>query len=175
MVERTYCGLDGKFDCFRRSALKRVGGFDAKNFRTAGEDGDIINRLSKIGQLVPTKAKIIHLHRDDDKFSAKDIIKKQGQYSEAQGVMLRHWVIKTPRQIFNAFFREFLLIGLLIPYVRFLALALILIYSVYYSKIIFAREYRNPRILILPFLNIFLLFVSAFYSIRGIIFGKQRV
>ncbi|MCX6812234.1 MAG: glycosyltransferase family 2 protein [Candidatus Berkelbacteria bacterium] len=175
LVGKKYSGLDGKFDCFRKSSLLKIGGFDQKNFRTAGEDGEIINRLKKIGRIVPSEAEIIHLHRDDKKFSLSDIIKKQCQYSEAQGVMLRLGVIQSPKQIVSAFFRELLLISLLVPYLRPLGIALIIVYAFYYTKLMFLAEYKNWRILLLPFLNVYLLFISLLFSIRGFIFGYQRV
>lgn len=175
LVGKKFYGLDGKFDCFRKSALKRIGLFDQKHFRTASEDGEIIFRLRKIGRLEKTEAKIVHLHQVNDNFCLNDIIKKQGQYSEAQGVMLRRGVIRSPKQIVSAFFREFLLLLLLLPHLYIIGILLIMIYTFYYTKTVYLYEYKNPRILILPFINIFLLFVSFYFSLRGIIRGKQSV
>ena len=79
LVNRKFYGLDGKFDCFRKSAVERVGYFDSIHFRTAGEDGEMISKLKKIGVLVATESRIIHLHQNDNNFSVKDVVKKQGQ------------------------------------------------------------------------------------------------
>jgi len=51
----------------------------------------------------------------------------------------------------------------------------IALYSFLYTKIIFEKNYKDKRIFILSLFNIFLLFVSSFYSLRGFIYGKQRI
>lgn len=175
LVYKKFYGLDGKFDGFSRQALFDVGLFDYKNFRTAGEDGDIIYKLKKIGSLVATKAEIVHIHQANKKFGFWDIAKKQAQYSEAQGTMMRRGITKDPKEIFKAFFREFLLLGLFIPYIQYLSLVFVVIYSFSYTWLVFKKEYKDPRIVILPLLNIYLLFISAVYSIKGLIYGKQKI
>jgi len=175
LAGRDFSGIDGKFDCFRKSALEKIGLFDEVHFRTAGEDGDIVNKLKKIGKVAGTKAKIIHLHKIDPGFSWKDIVYKQKQYSEAQGALLARGRIRSAGSFVKAFFRELLIIFLFVPYATYLAMALIVVYAIWFTKIVYLKEYKNPRILILPFLNIFLLFVSFVYSFRGMLYGKQRV
>jgi len=174
-AEKTQSGIDGKFDCFRKSALVKVGFFDEIHFRTAGEDGDMVYKLGHIGKIIFTKAKIVHLHKIDPHFGWKDIAYKQAQYSEAQGTLLKRGRIHKVKQFAKAFFREILLVSLLIPYLNVLSALLIFFYSFFYTKIIFLREYSDKRILILPFFNIFLLFVSFIFSLRGFIYGKQRL
>jgi GT2 family glycosyltransferase len=172
---KTQSGIDGKFDCFRKSALEKTGLFDEIRFRTAGEDGDMVYKIGKIGKIVFTKATIVHLHKIDPRFSWKDIVYKQAQYSEAKGVLFRRGRIRGTKQLAKTFFREILLIALLVPYLNILSIFLIILYSFLYTKIVFLKEYKDKRILILPFFNIFLLFVSLAYSIKGIAYGKQRI
>jgi glycosyltransferase involved in cell wall biosynthesis len=172
---KTQSGIDGKFDCFRKSALEKAGLFDEIHFRTAGEDGDMVYKLGHIGKIIFTKAKIVHLHKIDPHFGWKDIAYKQAQYSEAQGTLLRRGRVRGSKQFAKAFFREMLLVSLLVPYLNVLSALLILLYAFFYTKIIFLREYSDKRILILPFFNIFLLFVSLAYSFRGMIYGKQKI
>lgn len=168
-------GIDGKFDCFRKKALEKAGLFDGLHFRSAGEDADMVSKLKKIGKISDTEAKIIHLHKIDSNFSWKDIIWKQAQYSEAQGALLARGRILNVVSFARSFFRELLILALAVPYLRILSLALIVLYAFLYTKLVFEKEYRDKRILILPFFNIFLLFVSLAYSIRGFIYGKQRI
>lgn len=175
LAGRNFSGIDGKFDCFRRNALEKAGLFDEFHFRTAGEDGDIVFKLKKNGRVVNTKAEIIHLHKIDPNFNWRDVIYKQKQYSEAQGVLLARGVILGIYSLTKSFFREILLVGLIIPYVRILVVILIFFYSFYYTKRVYLEEYRDKRIFILPFFNIFLLFVSFVYSLKGFIYGKQKV
>jgi len=152
-----------------------VGMFDAVHFRTAGEVGDIVYKLKKIGEIADTEAKIVHLHKIDPNFGWRDIVRKQAQYSEAQGALLARGRILAPRQLAKSFFREILLIVLFTPYVWILSLFLILVYSFLYTKTVYLKECKDKRIIILPFFNIFLLFVIFFYSIRGFIYGKQKI
>ena len=168
-------GIDGKFDCFRREALFKAGLFDESHFRSAGEDADMVFKLKKIGKIVDTDAKIIHLHKIDPDFSWKDILRKQAQYSEAQGTLLARGRIKNPVLLGRSFFREMTLLVLAVPYLRIFSLACILLYSFFYTRLVFIGSWRDKRILFLPFFNISLLFVSLAFSFKGFIYGKQRV
>lgn len=175
LAGKDFSGIDGKFDAFRRNALEKVGWFDEKHFRTAGEDGDIVWKLKKIGRIAQTEAKIVHIHKNDPHFGWRDIVRKQAQYSEAQGALLSRGRIRSFENFARSFFREILLISLFIPCARLFSFALILIYSFLYTKLVFLKECRDNRILILPFFNIFLLFVSLIYSFKGFFYGKQKI
>lgn len=168
-------GIDGKFDCFRKEALIKAGLFDEIRFRSAGEDADIIFSLKKIGKIANSEAKIIHLHKISENFSYRDVIFKQKQYSESRGVLLRKGRIKSFSNFLGMFFRELLLVSLLIPVLSYLAAVLIIVYSFWYTKLVYFKEYKNPRIIVLPFFNIYLLFVSFAYTLKGLIYGKQKV
>ena len=74
LVGRRYSGIDGKFDCFKRESVVQVGLFSEKLFRSAGEDGDMVARISKIGKIIQTDAAIIHLHKLDRTFNLKSLI-----------------------------------------------------------------------------------------------------
>jgi glycosyltransferase involved in cell wall biosynthesis len=175
LVGKKFSGIDGKFDCFKKSALEKVGMFDAINFRVAGEDGDLVAKISKIGKIVKTEAEIIHLHKIDTNFSWRDIIYKQKQYSEAQGALFRKGRIKEPLSIIKSFFREILLIAFLVPYVWTISAVLMVIYSFWYTWKVYKSEWKDWRILILPLFNLLLLPISLWYSSRGFIYGKQRI
>jgi len=175
LAGKKFSGLDGKFDGFRLAALKKIGMFDEENFFTAGEDGDILARLKKVGKIFQTRAKIVHLHKIDPNFSWQDIIYKQKQYSEAQGALLRKGSMINPLLILKSFFREILLLGLLIPDANLFFLAMIIFYCFWYTGKVFLTEYKNWRVLILPFFNILLLCVSFSSSLKGIVYGKQRI
>lgn len=175
LAGKYFSGIDGKFDAFRKSALEKVGLFDAVHFRTAGEDGDIVWKLKKIGRIAETEAKIVHLHKIDPNFSWKDIVRKQAQYSEAQGTLLARGRIRNITRFGKTFFREMLLVGLFVPYVWTLSAALIVVYSFFYTKLVFQKEHGNKRILLLPFFNVFLLFVSLIFSTKGFFYGKQKI
>lgn len=174
-MNHTQSGMDGKFDCYRRKTLIKLGLFDNKTFFRAGEDGDIFLKLQKIGQVIPTKATIIHFHSKDNSFNYKKIIYKQAQYSEAQGALLKKHGILNIKHFVHTFFREILIIGLLIPKINLFFLILILIYSFTYTRNTFSFHIKNPKVLLLPIFNIYLLFISFIYSLRGFISGRQKI
>lgn len=175
LVRKKFCGLDGKFDCFRKSTLEKIGYFDGIKFKNAGEDGDITYRLGKVGKIVKTDAEIIHIHSMDPNFSFRHIIKKQKQYSESQGILLRMGRMHNIHNIPRVFFREILVISLLVPYLNFVAILIIIAYSFVYTKLVYMEEYNDRRIWILPALNVYLLLVSLAYSFKGFIYGKQKI
>lgn len=167
----------GKFDCYnRRLFIKQIGLFNEKDFRTAGEDGDIIQRIriSKLASSCSSVA-VIHLHSQDPNFGWLNVVKKEAQYAEAQGALLRRYKPDNPLYFILVFFRPLLLFGLFFPYLNIPSLFLIVAYSFLYTRLLFQTEYRHPRILLLPSFNILLLFVSTYYSIKGFTYGCQKL
>lgn len=77
--------LDGKGSAYRKKALKQIGLFDEKNFRTAGEDFDIYIKLKKIGRIFYPNATIIHYHPTT--FIKR--LKKDYQYANGYGALVR--------------------------------------------------------------------------------------
>lgn len=179
LVGKNHFGLDGKFDCFRRLSLLDIGLFDGKTFKKAGEDSDIVYRLRQKGKIVKTEAKIIHIHNASPKFSLRDYIYKHKQYAEAQGALLRHRRYFGISDIIKSFFREFLLTALLLslisPYSLVVMVILVSAYTYFYTKLVYQYEIKNLRIVILPFINFYLLFISLIYSLKGFMYGKQQI
>jgi len=161
-------GLNGAFDCFRKEALEKVGLFEDK----PGEDGEIIYKLEKVGLIVPTNAKIIHMQSLRPDFGPSDIIYKLRLHSEARGGLLVRGRIKGLGAIIRTFFRELMILSLFVPFLNILGIMLILTYSILYTKQVYLEEYKDPRIVILPFWNIFLLFAGFYYSLKGFIYGR---
>ncbi|HLP49071.1 MAG TPA: hypothetical protein VK469_24225, partial [Candidatus Kapabacteria bacterium] len=159
---------NGQFDCFRKTALEKIGLFEDK----PGEDGEIIYKLEKTGIIAQTEAKIIHMQNLREDFGPRDILYKLKLHAEARGGLLVRGRIKNLREFILIFFREITLLCLLVPYANYFAAVLLLIYSILYTKQVYIEEYRNPRVLILPFWNIFLLFAGFYYSLKGIAYGR---
>ncbi|SVC62616.1 uncharacterized protein METZ01_LOCUS315470, partial [marine metagenome] len=129
LLDKRFYGLDGKFDLFRKSILIDVGMFDTATFRSAGEDGDIVKKIESVGILKKTEAGIIHIHDNNPNYSLKSYLLKHAQLSEAQGALYRKHGITSIIELFRAFFRESLLLMLLVPYLRYISIFLILLYS----------------------------------------------
>lgn len=85
--------LDEKGCAYRRNSILKVGMFNGKMFRTAGEDFDMYLKLKSLGKIsYPSGAKVYHMHRH----SAKQRIKKERQLSEGFGVLFRTYGRKVP-------------------------------------------------------------------------------
>lgn len=175
--------LLGKFDCFnRRLLLEKVGLFDNRTFRTAGEDVDMSIRIRKAGlKETNSGVRVIHLHSQDNNFTLGTLIRKESQYAEGSfPVILKHgrdWYGWLPdkRFVLKIAFRPLIVVGLFIPYVQYLALVLLLAYSILVSKRIYQSQWKDPRVLLLPFANVAILFFYTFYMLRGLLTGKQRL
>jgi len=167
-------GIDGKFDGFRKSSLIKIGLFDSHHFKTAGEDGDVVFRLQKIGKIIQTTATITHLHSQNNHFSLYEIFRKQAQYSQAQGALLRLGHLP-PWHLLKTFFREIIIISVLVPYLNLITILLILVYSFAYSWPIFIYHKFEVRHLLVAPINILLLFVSTYFSINGFLKDQQTL
>ncbi|MBM3233182.1 glycosyltransferase family 2 protein [Candidatus Pacearchaeota archaeon] len=88
--------LDGKGGAYRKSVMEKIGLFDEKTFKTAGEDFDTYIKLKKIGKIAYPDAKVLHLH--PTAFVKR--IRKDYQYANGYGALVRiywndmpHWYI----------------------------------------------------------------------------------
>ena len=176
LVGKKIAMLTGKFDCFSKSFLEEVDYFDNKTFRTAGEDSDLKIKIGRANRkAIDSGVEVVHLQYAEKDFGLKKFIKKEAQYAEAQGVLLRKYGIYDLKGIMLSFFRQVLLVGLLVPYARWLFAGLIVLYVASYTKLVYREEYKNPRILLVPFVNVLLLFVALFASARGFIRARQVI
>lgn len=95
--------LDEKGCAYRKSVIKKVGFFDTKNFKTAGEDFDMWVKLKKNGKISYPNCKIFHYHEHSSKSNTKkDYIfknrfKKELQLSNCFGALFRIYKRKIPR------------------------------------------------------------------------------
>lgn len=174
-VDRRIDTLSGKFDCFSRQALETVGGFDAAGFRTAGEDGDLKERLAAAGYfLVPSGVAVIHLHNLEPDFGWRKYLKKEAQIAEAQGALLRRYGIAGPKLAALVFFRQALFLGLLLPHVNLLVAPLVGAYGVLYTS----RAYAGASWLEASRLfaaNLAALPTATLFAARGLARGRQSL
>lgn len=166
--------LTGKFDCYSMDALRIVGNFDNKTFRTSGEDGDLKHRLQAAQlKMIPARVEVVHVHNREKKFSVKQYVKKEAQIAEGQGVKLRKYGPGSLKNFLMVFFRQIILIGLLIPYINIIFLFILIIFMFSYTRLVYFTKDSFFNKLILPFVNFSLLPISTFYSLRGFLSKKQ--
>jgi glycosyltransferase involved in cell wall biosynthesis len=175
LVNKKISKLDGKFDAFRRNALMKVGLFDNNTFRTAGEDRDLEIRLKGIGKIVPSKVDVIHVHSVDPNFTLFKLLHKEAQLAECYGVLLRKWGLKTGTfaDFIKIVARPIIAIGVFIPLFNKLFVPFLLLFLILYSY----RAYfiRDLRVLLLPLVNILLIYIYTFYFMKGFITKKQEL
>ncbi len=162
-------GRNGRFCCFSVEALRKAGKFNEKAYRTAGEDGDLFLKLSKIGKVLDVEDVVVdHLHSKAARFSLRDYIYKENQLAEAVGACFSINISRiNPLNYLTALTRLLMIIGLFIPGWNKLFLLLVIGYSFYVTKDVFLKNWRDPKILILPAVNIFLFFSYVYYFLRG--------
>lgn len=176
-VGRGVSGLATKFDCIRKDAYQKAGGFDMENFGVGGEDADLHERLELIGKVVMSKAKVTHLHYLGNKFTFKDFLRKKRQYAMIYGRLLR----KKPRSFLGKgivlLLKPFLAILPFLPIVNIVGIPIIILYSFLYTRKMFTIEstLKDIKILLLPFLNIFLIYYETFWTIEAFMFGKNKL
>jgi len=170
-------GRNGRFCCFKTKSLKKIGLFNERKYRTAGEDGDLFIRLEKVGNVVDVNDLVVdHLHSRSKNFSLGNYIYKENQLAEATGACLANNLKKVSLLNYKTvLLRPVLLIGLLVPKVNLVFLILILAYSVYITSNVFKKEWKNYRILLLPVINIFLLLSFNYFFFRGFVTKRQAL
>jgi len=77
--------LDGKGGAYRKSIMKKIGLFDEKKFRTAGEDYDTFIKIRKLGKIAYPQTRVIHIHPT----TFKNRLKKQYQYANGYGALVK--------------------------------------------------------------------------------------
>lgn len=176
-VGRGVSGLATKFDCIRKDAYQKAGGFDMENFGVGGEDADLHERLKKFGKVVLSEARVTHLHFLGEGFSFKDFLRKKRQYAMIYGRLLR----KKPQSFLGKgiilLLKPFLAILPFLPTINVVAILIITLYSFLYTWKMFTTEstLRDSKILLLPFLNILLIYYETFWTIEAFLFGKNKL
>jgi GT2 family glycosyltransferase len=85
--------MDEKGCAFRKSVFNKIGLFDGKTFRTAGEDFDMYLKLKKAGKIAYPETKVIHYHS----YSWKSRLKKELQLPNAFGALVRTYKTEMPK------------------------------------------------------------------------------
>lgn len=173
-VGKILSGRNGRFCCFKVETLKKVGFFDAKHYRTAGEDGDLLAKIARYGKILDVDTVVDHLHSINPNFSLSDYFYKENQLAEGVGACYgNNYKIVKFRNFATPFIRPILFLGLLIPIANLAVLAITFFFCFWLTKEVFIREIRNPRVLVLPIVNFILLFSYSFYFLKGVLTKRQ--
>jgi len=180
----------GKFDAIEKKRfVAHFQGWNDRDYRTAGEDGDLIRRLTTFSDRALRdcpEVVIHHIHSRDPRFSWRHILRKGMQYNEAYGVHFRKTGFRHPampsltgwqalRGFVRTYFRPMLVLGLAFHYLRWISLGLMVCYAIVYSAPVYRHASRNWRIVTVPLLNLAVLFLGTVMFLVGFFRGKQRL
>lgn len=191
-VGRENPGFNGKFDCIRKNAFIKVGGFDDVNYGEdigiGGEDADLHLRLEKLGPVVLSKAKVIHLHYLGSNYSLSDWIKNRKLLAKTYGTLIRlkgkSLPLKThgmglliPLGILSFMIKPTLAVLPFIPNLHLSGVVLLIAYAFVNSKKMYTTLYTltNPRIILLPFIDVFLVYYETFWMLEAFFLRRRRV
>jgi cellulose synthase/poly-beta-1,6-N-acetylglucosamine synthase-like glycosyltransferase len=170
-------GLSGKFDLIRRDALEKCGGFDEKRFFSAAEDADIVEQLNKVGKVAASDVLCIHAHLHPPESRFISVLRKQAQYGEGGGALIRKNVhsfdfLRRASVILALNFTKLtLLICLFIWPLTPYAAILLLLLSAYYGRwAMLSKDWRAPLV---PFAVSLMFSINALSMVRGFIQGHQ--
>jgi glycosyltransferase involved in cell wall biosynthesis len=174
-------GLAGKFDLIRRDALEKIGGFDEKRFFSAAEDADMVEQINQVGKLASSDVVVIHAHLHPPASRFISVLRKQAQYGEGAGALLRKYIgsFDFVRRAFFIFavngLKLALFIGLFLwPIswqVSLVSLVLLLLLAAYYGRwAMLSKDWRAPLI---PFAVALMFSINALSLVRGFIQGRQ--
>jgi len=165
---------DGRFALFKKEVFNKVGLYDYKTFRIAGEDTDLKWRIIKKGyKIKDSNEDLLHLH-GMHKFSMKyQLFKKALPLGEAIGVNFRKHRLKSlGNKYWNPISSTILYGSLLIPKTRILGtIGIITLLTIYMLN---ALKYeKDIRIIFLPFFKIAKDLTTIFGFWKGYITKKQ--
>ena len=165
----------GKFDCIRRDVFLRIGGYNTKRFTATcgygGEDADAHNRIACVGRVVGSDARVIHLHDLSLDFGlpALFLTRKRLARTYAKVLLFQGFGPTLGKLLF--FVRPVLAVIPLIPHLFWAGLALLFAFSLANSWRMYTtrRSLLTFRILVLPFVDVALVYYETFWFIEGLL------
>lgn len=173
-------GLNAKFDCYRKNVIWKLGGFDDKNFDKYGDgsDADIHHRLKKVGRVVLSEACVVHLHYLKANYSLLDWIAKRKNMSITSARLMKMYLLETDiKGILSFLARPVIAVLPFIPKINTFGLAVVFLFAIFYTSTMLTHSSTrtNPRILLLPFLNIFLIYFETFWFVYTFVTHKAII
>lgn len=169
--------MNGKFDCYKKDAFLKIGGYNEKKFYhgMGTEDADMHHRLEKNGKVVSTTAKVIHLHGFEEKYSLKDWIARRKFLSISYGRYIKMHANDIGLTIVIFFIKPILVISFFLGLFNPVFFLPVLIFPFIYLRKMFSDTavLTNIRILLLPFIIYFLIFYETFWLFQSMWFRKK--
>jgi glycosyltransferase involved in cell wall biosynthesis len=168
--------MNGKFDCYNKKAYQSVNGYNESKFTSeiGAEDADMYLRLKKKGELIPTNARVVHLHGFKKNYSLRDWVMNRKYMAVAYGAYVKHHAKAIGGAIVFFFIKPILVLLLLASLLHPLFAVPFLLFPFFYMKRMFISHVTvvDQRIILLPFVVYFLVFYETYWMIVGLFFKK---
>lgn len=174
-LEREVPSMCGKFDCIRREVFLKAGGYDTKRFTAScgygGEDADAHYRIAKLGAVVQTDARVIHLHDLSHNYGIRSLFATRKMLARTYAKLLRFEGFQPTSGKLSFFVRPLLAVIPFLPYLFWCGLALLFLFSLSNSWRMYTSRSTllNPRILLLPFVDVALVYYETFWFVEGLL------
>lgn len=170
---------NGKFDCYKKAIFINLGGFDEKRFTHSigTEDADMNLRLAKIGKIVKTDARVIHNHPSEPMYSLNDWIARRKFLAISYGRHLQLHLKELKFALIYFLLKPILtLISLLIIFNPIFIVPIFLFPFLYMPKMfIEPSTLKDPRIFLLPFIIVLLVYYETFWELKSLFFMREYV
>ncbi len=149
-------GLDEKGCAYKKSILEKFGYLNNGEFKNGGEDTDLTVKIEQSKwKIVKTNAKVYHNHH----FTFNSRLRKEVQYARLSGLVSRKYFFKLPWNFkthitLKVLFGLFFLCSLLNKNLIGLSSLLVLLIANLRLPFQIKRLGRDPRIILVPFINL---------------------
>ncbi len=180
VVGRQEHSLNGKFDAYKRAIFLSLGGYDTKYFNhfIGSEDADMHFRLRKVGRIAKTNARVVHLHGKDPLYRLSDWLARRKFLATAYGRQLQlHAQDMDLLSLAPFFVKPVLVLVSVLALWNWVFILPLMLFPFVYMRSMFTDDLsrRDPRIMILPFVVIYLVFAETAWMGYSFAFNRSRV
>ena len=174
-VDREVYSMCGKFDCVRRDVFLQVGGYNTRRFTAncgyGGEDSDAHNRIGRVGRVVESDARVIHFHDLSRNYGLRALFVTRKLLARTYAKILRFQRMEAFPGAFLFFVKPVLSLLPVVPHFFMGGLLVQLGFSLVAScKMYSSRQtLLNPRILLVPLVDIALIYFETAWFIEGLL------
>lgn len=174
-LEREVHSMCGKFDCIRKEVYQKAGGFNTKRFTTTcgygGEDADAHYRIAKLGHVALTDARVIHLHDLSNSYGLRALFVTRKMLARTYAKILLFQGFQPALGKVSFFIRPALAVLPFVPHLFLCGLSLLFAFSLANSWRMYTSRSTllNPRVLLLPFVDVALVYHEAFWFLEGLL------
>ena len=172
-------GLNGKFDCYKKEIFLKIGGYDEKRYShfIGAEDANMHWRLKREGKIVPTEARVLHLHGNNLDYSLKNWIDRRKFLAITYGRYLKIHSRDIKTDIIFFLIKPALVFLSFLIFINPFFIVPLVIFPFFYLRTMFVNKVTlaDPKILILPLIVIFLVFYETYWMLKSLFFLRIKV